>query len=125
MIRARLSAAAIAAHLADHPPDLRRLALDLRRTVLKAAPAAAEAIRFNCLCYYRDDEPFKAIGGNICMIEVRRGAVWLSFIQGAGLDDPGGLLQGRGKAKRRAPIPDRSAAADPRIAALVRRSAER
>jgi len=103
---------------------VRRLVLALRRAVLAAAPEAAEAIKFHVLCYYRPGAWFGSIGGNICMIEARRGRVFLSFIHGAPLRDPHGLLVGKGKSKRFVPIPDARAAADIRIAALVRAAAD-
>jgi hypothetical protein len=121
---ARLKPRQIDAHLADESPDVRRCVLRLRRMILTIVPRAAEAIRFNALCYYHDGMPFRAIGGNICMIEVRpmkrESGVRLSFIQGALVKDPHRLLCGKGKAKRFVPIPNLAAAADRRIAALVR-----
>jgi hypothetical protein len=127
MPQPRLTRAQLADHLFDQPAAIRRVALALRATVLKAAPAAAEAIKFRVLCYYHDDAFFKSIGGNICMIELRSGrkpGVMLSFIHGALLADPDRLLQGRAKFKRSLPIPDAKAAADPRIAALIRAAAK-
>jgi hypothetical protein len=125
---ARLKRRQIDAHLAGESADVRRLALRLRRMILSRVPRAAEAIRFNSLCYYHDGVPFGAIGGNICMIEVRptrqQPRVLLSFIQGASVKDPHGLLRGKGKAKRFVPIPSLVAADDPRIDALVRAAAE-
>ena len=106
---------------------MRRVVLALRRAVLRAAPEAAEAIKFRCLCYYREEAWFGSIGGNVCMIEVRsgkRGGVWLSFIHGASLPDPDGLLQGKAKAKRFVPIASVEAAGDRRVAALLRAAAE-
>jgi hypothetical protein len=125
---ARLKPRQIESHLADESADVRRLALRLRRMILTSVPRAAEAIRFNALCYYHDGAAFGAIGGNICMIEVRRmkheSRMLLSFIQGASVQDPHGLLRGKGKAKRFVPIPSLAAADDPRIGALVRAAAD-
>lgn len=99
--------------------------LRLRRAVLKAVPTASEAIRFGCLCYYHRGAAFGAIGGNICMIEVRRSVVVLSFLHGASLADPHRLLRGSGKAKRYTPIMRPGDVSDHRIIALVREAAER
>ena len=119
----RLSAAQLADHLALVPPGIRKLVRGLRRIVLGLVPDAAEAIRFGCLCYYHPDAPFGAIGGNICLIEIRRGVPALSFIHGASLADPEGLLHGRGKAKRYLPIARQADVLNPDVAALVRDAA--
>lgn len=119
----RLSARQLADHLVLQPEDVRKLVLSLRRTVLRAAPTATEAVKFRALCYYHPDAWFGSIGGHICFIEARAGRVSLSFIHGAALPDPEELLQGKGKAKRHVPIGDARAAADPAIAALIRASA--
>jgi hypothetical protein len=119
----RLSAAALADHLILESVQVRRVARALRGAVLRAAPTAAEAIKFRALCYFHADAWFGAIGGNICMIEVKRGSVLLSFVHGAGLPDPGGLLRGGGKAKRFVPVPDAELARSPAIRALVRAAA--
>lgn len=120
----RLSAEQLAEHLMLQPPEVRRLARVLRRVVLRAAPRAAERVKFRCLCYYRPEASFGAIGGNICMIEARRSGVALSFIQGAEIDDPDRLLRGTGKAKRHMPVGNRAEALDQRVASLVGRAAE-
>jgi hypothetical protein len=95
----------------------------LRAAVLKAAPESAEAIKFHVLCYYHADAYFGAIGGNICMIEVKRGQVFLSFIRGSLLSDPERLLRGSQKIKRLLPIPDAAFARSRAVAALVRAAA--
>ncbi len=124
---ARLTAAKLADHLVLESPATRRTIRALRAAVLKAAPTAAEAIRFHVLCYFRADAWFGSIGGNICMIERPRREgrpVVLSFIHGAHLKDPDGVPRGRSKFKRFTPIPGPEAAADPRFTARVRAAAK-
>jgi hypothetical protein len=104
--------------------DVRRLVLALRQVVLRTVPGAAEAVKFRCLCYYEPQAWFGSIGGNICMIEAKRGRVELSFIRGVGLPDPAGLLRGNGKFKRRVPVGSAAEARDPRLARLVRAAAK-
>lgn len=119
----RLSRAELAAHLRAEDPAVRRTVFALRRAVLAAAPNAAEGIKFHAIAYYHDDAFFKSIGGNICMIEVKKGKVVLSFIRGAELPDPAGLMYGSGKGKRFADVPDAAFARRPEVAALVRSAA--
>lgn len=141
----RLSPRAVSHHLRLEPPAVARLVRTLRQAVLNAVPGAAEAIKFGVLCYYHADAYFGALGGNICMIEIKdalrrpvkgRGrrerrpgrtaeqarAVFLSFIHGAALPDPNRLLRGRLKNKRFVAIPDVATAESSAIRALVRAS---
>ena len=97
---ARLSRDDRSRHLMEAMPATRRIVDALRTTILKAAPEAHEAIRFHVLCYFHADSFFGSIGGNICMIETKPKGVLLSFIHGALLQDPSGLLFGKGKSKR-------------------------
>jgi len=119
----RLSAAELDIFLRGQSLPARRVLRALRRIVLETVPRAVESVRFGALCYYYSGKPYGAIGGNICMIEVRRGRVVLSFIQGASLHDPNALLRGKGKAKRFVPIETVAAARDPRIIVLIREAA--
>jgi hypothetical protein len=82
-------------------------------------------MKFRCPCYWRPGAFFGSIGGNICVIEVKRAKVILSFILGANLPDPHQLLRGIAKNKRFVPIPTLGAARDPRLAKLIRASAAR
>lgn len=122
---AKVSDRRVADLLAFENAATRRLVRALRRAVHSAAPSATEAIKFHCLCYYDPAAWFGAIGGNICMIEAKRGRVLLSFIQGAALDDPHGWLRGRAKFKRFVPIASEKQAADPRLRKLIRAAVRR
>jgi len=117
MTRQWLDGAEIARYLDTCPGELCDLILELRELVQDAAPQAHEAIKFNSLCYYKPNQPYGVIGGNICGIGVRGDCVYLSFIHGAFLPDPDGLLQGTAKAKRDIPI---RTPADIRHAAFAR-----
>jgi hypothetical protein len=86
--------------LDEWPDELADLALQLRTLVLETGPQLSESIAFNALCYFKADQPFGKIGGNVCLIGLRDDAVHLSFLHGASLPDPKGLLRGSGKAKR-------------------------
>lgn len=121
----RLSPSVIRDHLALESGEVCGIVRQLRRMVFATAPLATEDIKFGSLTYYQSEAPFGSIGGNMCMIDVRRGKVTLSFIHGVELDDPNKLLRGKGKSKRFVPVASRDAALDPRLIALVRESAER
>lgn len=120
---ARLSRPDLSLHLAGEPANARRTVLTLRRAVLGTAPKASEALKFHVLCYYHADAYFGAIGGNICMIEVRKARVLLSFIHGSLLEDPGSRLTGTGKFKRFIHVEFPEAAEDPALRALVQQAA--
>lgn len=81
-----------------------KLILELRDFVRRVVPEVTEAIKFHSLCYFKPDMPYGSIGGNVCGIGEHKGTVYLSFIHGAALPDPNGLLQGDGKAMRKIPI---------------------
>lgn len=119
----RLTRAGLRDHLLLEEPAVRRLVLTLRDAVLRAAPTASEGVKFGALSYFHGGAFFKSIGGNICMIEVKSGAVLLSFIRGAQIPDPDGLLRGKGTIKRFVPIADEQAAKSAAVARLVRAAA--
>ena len=81
-----------------------RLILELRDFIGGVVPEVTEAIKFHSLCYFKPDMPYGSIGGNVCGIGEHKGTVYLSFIHGASLPDPEGLLLGDGKAMRKIPI---------------------
>ncbi len=121
----RLSPSQISDYLAAERSAVCGVVRRLRRLVFDVVPDACEGLRYGALSYFHADAPYGSIGGNICMIEVRRGKVALSFIHGASLPDPHGLLRGDGKAKRFVAVESRDAAEDPRLIALVREAAMR
>jgi hypothetical protein len=95
------STAKIERTLARYPQRFAEIALELRNIVLAAAPQATERILADGLGYHNAERggPVKA---GICLISIHEDHVRLSFIHGAFLPDPQGLLQseeGR-KAKR-------------------------
>src|ERR1043165_4098931 len=96
----RILAKTLTEHLIPESPEARRTVRALRNVILKTVPAASEAMKFHVLCYYHGDAYFGAIGGNICMIEIKNDRVLLSFIHGAKVPDPKKLLSGKQKFKR-------------------------
>lgn len=99
--------------------ETRELILALRALVLTAAPGVAEAIRYNALNYFLDGVRYGCIGGNVCMIDHRRGVVLLGFMHGLTLPDPAHLLQGKGTHKRDVPITSLRDLRNPALRRLV------
>ena len=99
-----LSMREVKAILRKYTEDNAHLILELRDFVREIAPDVTEAIKFHSLCYFKPGMPYGSIGGNVCGIGEQEGVVYLSFIHGAALPDPNGLLHGDGKAMRKIPI---------------------
>lgn len=81
------------------PEPLKDIVFELRNLIAEIAPYATEKIQWKGLSYY-DASRGGVVKGGICQIEVHEDHVRLSFIQGAFLPDPHGLLQGERIAKR-------------------------
>ena len=81
------------------PASLRDIVFELRNLVAEIAPDATEKILWGGLSYY-DASRGGPVKGGICQIEIHEDHVRLSFIHGAFIADPHGLLQGERKAKR-------------------------
>jgi hypothetical protein len=120
----RLTTEQIAAVLEHCPGELCDLVLELRDCICKVAARCTEAVKFNSFCYFKPDHPYGSIGGNVCMIGWRDDAVHLSFIHGAALPDPEGLLRGKAKAKRQVEIRSSADIHRPAVAALIRAAVE-
>ncbi|MGE3109471.1 MAG: DUF1801 domain-containing protein [Phycisphaerales bacterium] len=121
---ARLTPTEFAVHLAEVTGEARRVVMAARRLVLGLVPSATEAIKFGVICYFHDRAYFKSIGGNICMLEIRRGRVVMSFIRGASLPDPAGLLYGTGRFKRFMDLPDVRSVRRRAVAEMIRAAAD-
>ena len=116
----RLDGDAIAKQLENCPPEFCDLVLELREFVLEMAPQVAEKIAFHSLCYYKPGSPYGVIGGNVCMIGTKPDCVHLAFLHGAYLDDPEGLLDGKGKSKRQIVLRNSADIRSVPIAKLIR-----
>ena len=89
----------------EQPPELQGRIIELRSLILSSAPNASEKRVWDTLCYF-DEERGGPIKGSICQIEVKGKNLRLSFIHGAFLKDPEGLLKGDAVAKRHILIED-------------------
>lgn len=81
------------------PETLKDIVFELRNLIAEIAPCATEKILWGGLSYY-DASRGGAVKGGICQIEIHADHVRLSFIHGAFLPDPQGLLQGERLFKR-------------------------
>lgn len=97
----------------------------LRRAILAADPQIVEAIKWR--------KPSKPEGvatwvceGNVCMADVLKNAVRLTFPQGAQLEDPSGIFNARldGKAVRAIDLVEGAEVDDDALSALVREAVE-
>jgi len=94
-----LSLVEVERFLQHKPAHMRDIALELRNLVATVAPGATERILWKGLSYHDADRGGPVKGG-ICQIEFQRDHVRLSFVHGAFLEDPEGLLKGSRLAKR-------------------------
>jgi hypothetical protein len=80
-------------HIESLDAAIKPLFLDVRETILQAKPGLDQAIKWgNCLTY--------SAGTNVIQTIVGKNKVSLVFFQGTSLDDPKGLLTGKGKEVR-------------------------
>jgi hypothetical protein len=85
--------AAVDEHIESLDPSLKPLFLDVRETILEAEPGLEQTIKWgNCLTY--------AAGENIIQTVLGTDKISLIFFQGTSIDDPKGLLAGKGKEVR-------------------------
>jgi hypothetical protein len=106
--------------LVNNKPEAQALALDLRALIHRLVPKAEEKI-------YRGwgvaDYGFGAMGRGFMSIGPQKGYVNLYFMNGAGLPDPDGLLEGTGKNMRHIKIRTPQELKNRSLHALVRRAA--
>lgn len=110
--------------LAAYPEPMAALAQELRAVVLRAAPGAVERVRvgWRVIGY---DLPLKSRGAYFAWIMPEPEHVHLGFPRGVLLDDPTGVLEGRGitKSARWFTLRDQRDLADEHLAAFVRSAA--
>lgn len=117
-----LSTAEVECFLSRHPAPLREIALELRNLVAFVAPQANERILWGGLSYH-DAQKGGPVKGGICQIELHTDHVRLSFIHGAFLDDPCGLLGGKQRYKKYVALHSYEETPWEELEALIRASA--
>ena len=116
----RLTDAEIQDATAAWPDDARALARAVRDLVLDLAPQLDETIAFGAPAYVKSGSPYGVVGGHVCQLEAKGGALRLAFLHGASLEDPEGLLQGTAKAKRYVELATPADVKRPAVLALLR-----
>ena len=106
-----------------YDPAIQSLALGLRKVVLAEMAPCHEYIfkmRSKVVLLYGTTE--RVIADGVCSINVFVKHVTLGFTRGTDLDDPGGVLQGTGKAMRHLRVTKLSDLDRPEIRALLRQA---
>jgi len=109
--------------LRRYEPDIQGVALGLRTVVLDEMAPCHEyifAMRHTVMLLYGPTD--RVVEDCICMIAVHRTHVNLQFTQGTELDDPFGLLQGKGKRMRHIKVKSLPDLDRPEIRAYVRQA---
>ena len=70
-------------------PSLREIAQTLRGIILQAVPDISESIKWGT--------PNYAKSGHVCYLAANKGHINLGFFNGAGLNNPDGLIEGTGE----------------------------
>jgi len=105
------------------PDALKDIVFELRNLIAEIAPSATEKILWGGLSYY-DASRGGVVKGGICQIEIQADHVRLSFIHGAFLPDPQGLLQGERLFKRYVRLESYESVHWEALAALIRAAAQ-
>lgn len=108
---------AIAAFLANYPPEIRAICQRLRDMVARQAPGAIETLfaRHNTIGYALSENRRDLIL-YICPLA---GWVRLGFYYGGGLADPDHLIEGAGKRLRHSKVRALEQASDPALAQVT------
>ena len=77
-------------YLADQPPKNKTIIRALRAFVKRAAPRLAEAVKWGNGCWVMGKEP-------VAYVYSDKSYVQFGFFRGSSLDDPKGLLNGKGQ----------------------------
>ena len=106
--------------IADLEPELRPVAIALRRLILDTWPDLTETIKWG--------NPVYEHGGKVCYLAATKAYVSLGFFNGAALTDAEGIaegiIEGTGKRMRHVKVRDLSAIVNQRLSAWVKEAEE-
>jgi hypothetical protein len=77
-------------YLADQPPKNRTLIRALRKFVKRKAPKLQESVKWGNGCWLKGKAP-------VAYVYSDKGFVQFGFVHGSALEDPRGLLEGKGQ----------------------------
>jgi len=106
------------------PDEVRRIAEALRAVIHEVDPGVVETARPGDRAVTFGTGPRKMKDG-WCYLMPQKGRVNLGFYEGAALPDPGGMLEGTGKALRHVKVADLAMAEAPELRALIARALAR
>jgi hypothetical protein len=103
-------------YLADQPPKNQKIIRALRRFVQRAAPKLEESVKWGNGCWLKGKAPVAYVYSDVDHVQ-------FGFIRGSSLEDPQGLLEGKGQYVRHVKV-RKVADIDPRaFGALLRQAA--
>jgi hypothetical protein len=106
-----------ALYLADQPPKNRTLIRALRKFVKRAAPELSESVKWGNGCWVNGKDP-------VAYVYSDTGLVQFGFFRGASLDDPKGLLEGKGEYVRHIKVRKTADIDEKAFGALLRQAAK-
>jgi hypothetical protein len=104
-------------YLADQPPKNRTLIRALRKFVKRVAPALEESVKWGNGCWVNGKDP-------VAYVYSDTGLVQFGFFRGASLDDPKGLLEGKGEYVRHIKVRKTADIDERAFGALLRQAAK-
>lgn len=103
-------------YLADQSPKNQTIIRALRKFVKRVAPAVNESVKWGNGCWI-------GAKGPVAYVYSDRGFVQFGFFRGASLDDPLGLLEGKGQYVRHIKVRSAAGIDEKAFAALLRQAA--
>ena len=104
------------AYLEDQSPRNQEIIRALRRLVTRVEPDLREAVKWGNACWIGSNGP-------VAYVHTEAGAVQFGFFFGSSLQDPKGLLEGKGRYVRHTRVHDLSNIDRRAFAALLRQAA--
>jgi hypothetical protein len=104
-------------YLADQPPKNRTLIRALRKFVKRTAPKLVESVKWGNGCWVNGKDP-------VAYVYSDTGLVQFGFFRGASLDDPKGLLEGKGEYVRHIKVRKTADIDERAFGALLRQAAK-
>lgn len=102
-------------YLADQPDENQVIIRALREFVMRVEPGLTEAVKWGNGCWVGESGP-------VAYVYSDAGYVQFGFFGGSSLEDPGGLLEGKGKYVRHIKVRERSEIDEAAFTALLRQA---